>query len=240
MALADAAIPALAGVVSAAFAALVAKQFLERRRPHQLAWTVGLGAYSIASVIEAFVAANAWTVGLYRVYFPLAAGLVGFLGAGTIYLLGKPRVGHAFAGVVLGLFLVMALGQFAVPLTAESPVTMDGDTRPLREWGTDLGAKAVPFPSVARVASLVLNIGGGLALIVGALWSYWQTRAAGVLLIGLGAMLPFTGGSLSTLGVVDARVVAQFAGIVVMFAGYLAGSAAKRRTRPDGAAAPTR
>src|SRR5581483_10576273 len=64
---------------------------------------------------------------------------------------------------------------------------------------------------------------GGLALIVGALWSWWRTRRAGVLLIGLGAMLPFAGGSLSDLLHADVRVLLQLLGIVVMFAGFLQG-----------------
>lgn len=225
----EAALPALASAVSLAFAGLVARQYLERRRAHQLAWALGLAAYAAASLVEACVALAGWTVLLYRVYFPLASGLVGLLGAGTVYLLRRPRVGHAVAAAVGALLLVAALGQLTVPLAADAPVTVEGETRPLAEWGTELGGKAVPFPHPARVAFLVLNVAGGLALILGALWSFVQTRAAGVLLIGLGALLPFAGGTLSTLGLAQARVAAQFAGVLVMFAGYLAGSAASRR-----------
>lgn len=232
MAAAEAAIPALAGLVSAAFAALVARQWFERRKPHQLAWGLGLAFYSIASLVEAYVALRGWTVPLYRLYFPLAAGLVGLLGAGTVFLLRKPLVARAFAGLVAALILVAALGQLTVPLTLDTLVSAEGEARPLTEWGTELGAKAVPFPHPARVASLVLNVAGGLALIVGAIWSWWQTRAPGVLLVGIGALLPFAGGTLSTLGLAQGRIVLQFAGVAVMFAGYLAGSAAARRQPP--------
>jgi len=113
----------------------------------------------------------------------------------------------------------------------------DRVTMPLAEWHLELGAKAVPFPHPARLASLVMNVAGGLALVGGALWSWWQTRAAGLLLIGLGALLPFMGGTLSTLGLGQARIAAQFLGILVMFAGYLAGTAGARRARSGAAAA---
>lgn len=237
---AGAVLPLLAGVVGAAFAAAVWSAWAKKRRPHQLAWALGLSAYAFVALVEAYVAVRGWEIPLYRAYFTFAGGNVGLLGLGTIYLLRSPRAGHAFAVLVIAAVAVVALAQLAVPLALDTPVTSEGETKPLDDWGTTLGGKAIPFPNPARIAFLVLNIVGGLALIVGALASWWQSRAAGVLLIGVGACFPFLGGSLSSLGVVEARVLTQFVGIAIMFVGYLAGSAAARPPARNGAAASSR
>lgn len=212
-------LPLLAGIVSGAFAIMVARQFARAKRPYQLAWAAGLAAYAAASLIEAFVTWGGWTVPLFRFYFPLAAATVGLLGVGTIYLLGARRGAHVFAFLILGLIALAAIGQFTVLVSIAD----------ISGKGADLGAKPIPLPNAGRVAFLVVNIAGGLALIVGALWSWWRTRRPGVLLIGVGAMLPFAGGSLSTLLRLDLRVTLQFLGIIIMFAGYLQGREASPR-----------
>lgn len=234
-------IPLLAGLVSAFFAARVWGQWSERRRPHQLAWAVGLTMYATASLVDAYVAQSGWSVPLYRAYFTLAAANVGFLGLGTIFLARPGAWGRVFAVFVLGALALAAIGQLAVPLDAATPVTVtheDGtsETRALADWGTEVGAKPIPMPNPGRVAFLLLNVVGGLALIVGAFVSWWRTRRAGVLLIGVGAMLPFLGGSLSTLFGLDLRTVLQLLGIVVMFAGYLRGQEARPPVSAPGAA----
>lgn len=214
-------VPLLAALVSGAFAARVWGQFSARRRPHQLAWALGLTAYAGASLIEAYVADAPWTVALYRAYFPLAAATVGLLGLGTL-LLARLDAWSALAAAITGLAVVVALvGPFALALSDDTSVKLaDGRTIALRDAGTDLGAKAVPFSNPGRVAFALLNILGGLALIGGAVWSWWRTRRVGVLLIGAGALLPFAGGSLATLGGLDARLLLQLLGVIVMFAGY--------------------
>lgn len=207
-------VPFLAGAVAALFAARVWGQWSVRRRPHQLAWASGLTLYAIATLVDAYTASEGWSVPAYRLFFAVAAGNVGFLGLGTILLARAGAWGRAFAIFVVTGALLAAFGQFAVPLDASQ---LDGT------------ARHIPFSNPARWAFLLLNIVGGLALIGGALLSWWQTRQAGVLLIGAGALLPFAGGSLSTLFALDLRVVLQFLGIVIMFLGYLRGREALPR-----------
>lgn len=202
-------VPLLAGVVSALFAAKVWGHWSVRRRPHQLAWGLGLTFYALATLLDAYAASTGrWEEPAWRAFFALAAMNVGFLGLGTVLLARSGAWGRAFAVFVVGASLVAAFGQLAVPLGG---VALSGTAEP------------IPFPHPARVAFLLLNVLGGLALIGGALLSWRQTRAPGVLLIALGATLPFAGGSLSTLTDLDLRVVLQFLGIAVMFVGYLRG-----------------
>jgi hypothetical protein len=220
-------LPLLAALVGYAFAATVWAQWLYRRRPAQLAWALGLTAYSAAAAIEAFAAAYPWNVPLYRAYFTLAAGNVGLLGLGTLLLVASPRAGRVGALVVGAAMLIALFAPWALPLGPDTVVVVDGAPVRLAEAGTDLGGKAIPFSNPGRVAFLLLNVVGGVALIGGALWSWWRTRRPGVLLIGLGALLPFLGGSASTLFGLDARVLLQLLGIVVMFVGFLQGRDAR-------------
>lgn len=228
MALPEWLFPFLAAMVGALFAARVWGQWSARRKPHQLAWALGLSAYAAASLIESYVSSRPWTVGLYRAYFPLAAVNVGLLGLGTV-LLARQDARTALFAALLGLCAIFALvGPLMEPISLDQPIEIDGETRPLSDWGTDLGAKAVPFPHPGRVGFLLLNVLGGLALIGGALLSWRETRRPGVLLIGLGALLPFLGGTLSGLAGVDLRIALQLTGITVMFVGFLKGQEAAR------------
>lgn len=165
--------------------------------------------------MDAWVAASGWNAGLYRAYFVFAAGNVGLLGTGTMCLLRDARWGRVFALLTLVGMTTALFAPWELPIDSL-----------VQGAGTDLGGKAVPFSNPGRVAFLLLNVIGGLALIGGALWSYAQTRRPGLLLIGLGALVPFLGGSASTLGAVDARILAQFVGILVMYAGYAWGARA--------------
>jgi hypothetical protein len=207
-------VPFFAGVVAGLFASKVWGQWSVRRRPHQLAWASGLTLYATATLVDAYVAVEGWSIPVYRLFFAVAAANVGLLGLGTILLTRSGHWGRGFAVIVIVGTLVAAMGQFAVPLEG---VALDGT------------AKHIPFPQPARIAFLVLNIVGGLALIGGAVLSWWQTRQLGVLLIGAGALLPFLGGSLSSIDVIDMRVLLQFLGIGVMFLGYLRGREALPR-----------
>ena len=216
-------LPFLAGVLAAVFAARVWGQFSARRRPHQFAWGLGLTFYAAASFIEAYVAQNPWSVPLYEVYFPLAGATVGLLGLGTVFLARLDKWTALYAAATGLAIVITIVGPFGLHLAPGAPIEVKGVTQPLASWGTQLGSAAVPFSNPARWSFLLLNVVGGLALIGGALTSYQKTRRTGVLLIGVGAVLPFAGGSLASIGGLDARILLQLLGIAVMFAGYLQG-----------------
>ncbi|MEI6452760.1 MAG: hypothetical protein WCP98_22805, partial [Actinomycetes bacterium] len=84
--------PAATAVVGFVFFGLVLRQYLARRKPHQLAWSVGLLFYAVAAAMEAWSEySGRWDPTVYRIYIVLAASLVGFLGLGTLYLLVRDR-----------------------------------------------------------------------------------------------------------------------------------------------------
>lgn len=219
-------VPAAAALVGGLFAAATSTRARSRGAASDVLWAAGLLAYALASVLEARAEVAGWSVLRYRVYFALAPALVGLLGAGTVHLaaqrVGRPDVARGFSFLVLGLLTVAGLGQLAVPLDRLTLVGGPEAARPLVAWGADVGARAIPFPHPARIAFLLVNVVGGLALIVGAAWSGWRDRDRAVLAIGAGALLPFLGGVLSSSGWPEVRVPLQLVGVVVMYAGYLA------------------
>lgn len=231
-------LPLLTGLVGLAFGTHVLHRWRTQRRVHQLLWAAGLLAYGLASLAEARVALAGWTPLLYRLYFPLAAGLVGLLGAGTVALQARPRRARGFALLVAALVTAAAVGPWTVDLAPGSEVPHDDGTVRLDDAGTDLGADAVPLPHPSRVAFLLLNVLGGLALVGGAFLTWHRTGDRAILLVAVGALVPFLGGSLSTLGLPDPRITAQFAGVVVMYAGYLAGTGMAWPLRRPGATGP--
>ncbi|MGH2707724.1 MAG: hypothetical protein ACRDJK_05470, partial [Actinomycetota bacterium] len=82
--------PLGAALVSAVFAALVARQWHARRRPHQLTWSLALAAFAIASVAASIGLRQGWTPPIYRIFYLFGAIVnVPLLAAGTVYLLAS-------------------------------------------------------------------------------------------------------------------------------------------------------
>ena len=87
-------LPFLSTVLSFAFAALVADQWLRRRQPYQLVWTLGLVWYGIGAGAEFIGGAFGWNEMLYRSWYAFGAfGVAAYLGLGTIFLLNRTRFG---------------------------------------------------------------------------------------------------------------------------------------------------
>lgn len=96
-------LPLASSALSFVFFVLLADQWRTRRRPYQLIWAIGMLWYGISAGTEFLGSAFGWSEPLYRVWYLIGAVWVaGWLGLGTVYLLGKTRFGYSFA-VSLGL-----------------------------------------------------------------------------------------------------------------------------------------
>ena len=96
-------LPFLSTVLSFGFAVLVADQWLRRRQPYQLVWTLGLTWYGIGAGAEFLGGAFGWNEALYRTWYAFGAfGVAAYLGLGTIFLLNRTRFGY-FVAVAFGL-----------------------------------------------------------------------------------------------------------------------------------------
>ena len=230
--------PLATAILGFIFLGLVFRQWLQRRKPHQAAWTVGLVFYAVAALMEWWSEYNgAWNPAVYRVYIVLAASLVGFLGLGSLYLVARRRLwGHfylAFNVVCLVVFFVGALTATLATNKLVPGITVGGQ---------GLGA-SLSFP---RVMSFAFNIPGSIFLIGGALLTIWRFarkrefayRVWANVLIVLGALLIAFVGSRARMGDTAGLYPAEMVASALMLAGFLLagtlqkGREAVRRTRP--------
>ncbi|HKW42819.1 MAG TPA: hypothetical protein VJP06_01410 [Thermoplasmata archaeon] len=212
-----------ATIVSVVFAVLVINQFLARRKTYQLAWSVGLGLYGVAAFMQFLAEAYGWTVPTYKVYYLVAAPLVAVLGIGSALLVSR-RVGIGFAlytAVIFVGFAIAIIGTTVSTGALDSPFPVAGN--------------AIPDANV-RLFSPLFTIPGSIALVGIAAYSYWRTRLAFNLWIGAGALIVAIGGSLARFNITWALYIGEFAGIAVMFWGFLASQDLVRANAPS----PTR
>ncbi len=213
--------PLATAVLGFAFTWLVFDQWLHRRKPHQLAWSVGLLMYAVAAAMEAWSEySGVWNPTVYRFYIVLAASMVGYLGLGSYFLLAKKRTGPLiYLGMLLGWELVFLWGVFNTELIAEKLVPG------ITVGGQALGS-ASEFP---RVMSLPFNITGTIFLLGGALISIWRFarkrefayRMWANVLIALGTILIAAAGSMARAGVTGGLYPAEMFASAILLAGFL-------------------
>lgn len=185
-------LPLLTTVVSFAFFLLLVRQYLHRHKTHQLLWTVAMLFYSVSALMEFLmnpdvVGAN---ISLFRIYYVLAAPLVGLLGAGVMYLLAKRTVARLFLGFVILFSLALAVTGFLTPL--DSSAFARSFSGPL---ANGFMAASDAYPMTVRIFAIVLNSVGGLVLIGGALYSFLRDRSRTYnIFLAVGGILPMAGG----------------------------------------------
>jgi len=120
-------LPFLSSLLSFAFAALVGDQWLRRRQPYQLVWTIGLLWYGISAGTEFLGSVFGWSEPLYRAWYLFGAfGVAAYLGLGTIYLLNRTRFGYFVAAsfALAGLFSLLTAVKYAREGTPASDATV--------------------------------------------------------------------------------------------------------------------
>jgi NADH:ubiquinone oxidoreductase subunit K len=213
--------PAATAVLGFVFFALVFRQYLARRRMHQLAWAIGLLFYAIAAAMEAWSEyTGEWNPTVYRIYIVLAASLVGFLGLGTLYLVARKRIwGDIYFAFLVVCMVVFFIGTFTVQLDMSKLVPG------ITVGGQALGASG-SFP---RIMSIPINITGSLFLFGGAILSVWRFarrreyayRMWANVLIAAGALILAALGGRARLGDTTGLYAAEMVAAALMLAGFL-------------------
>lgn len=211
----------LATAVSTWFAQATLVRFTQRRRPYDLAWTIALAFFAVASAALAVGAATGWDRGAFRVFYAFGAILnVPWLALGTVYLLGSQRAGR-ITQWGLAVFTGFAIG---VMLMTSMTGTWPSETIPV---GKDV------LPVLPRVLAAAGSGLGAIVVFAGAAWSavrFLRDRsranagrlAAANLLIALGTLVLSSGGLLQgAIGKDDAFALSLAIGIVVIYAGFL-------------------
>jgi hypothetical protein len=228
--------PLVAAAVAFVFAALLVRQYAERRRPYQLLWAISLAMYGAASIAAVVGVLHGWSPFDYRVYWALGAVLnVPFLAAGELELLLRNRAAHIAIDLVLVFLVAYTVGVLrnasldAAALAERLPSGKDvfGD-----------GTPAHRLPQLISIPSYVI-------LLAGALWSAWKMRASpelkdrfiGTLLIVVGASVVAGGATFAAYGNLPGFCITLVVGIVVMFVGFLRASRPMRPAVPESDAA---
>jgi hypothetical protein len=238
---AEAALGAVATLVSLAFCLSTLERYRANRRPHELAWTVAMAMFALASLAYFSAAALGWGEIDFRTFYLFGAILnVPYLALGTVYLLAGARAGDRVR------FWLNLVAAFCAGVVAAAPLQGSLDVAGIPS-GRDV------FGVAPRVMAAVGSGVGAAVLIGGALWSaaaLLRTRrrpAAGAapaipagrlvvtnVLIAVGSLVLGTGGTVAGTGdeMVDFGIWLAV-GIVILFAGFLVSNPARPvRHRP--------
>jgi hypothetical protein len=226
----------LATAVSSLFAQATLVRYTERRKPHELAWTVALSMFALASVALASGSTTGWDRGTFRFFYLMGAVLdVPWLALGTVYLLASLAVARRVQWFLVG-FSGFAAG---VMLTA-SMHTVAGDTIPV---GKDV------FGAMPRILAAAGSGAGAVVVFAGATWSVvrflrakerpgYRRMAAANALIAAGTLVLSAGGLVEGfVGHDEAFALSLAAGISVIYSGFLVASRRAHHEREVRAAA---
>jgi hypothetical protein len=189
-------LPGLTSVLALVLAVALLDQWRDRRAGFQLIWATGMLFFGIASGCEALAAAGGWNEGLYRTwYLTGAVWTAGWLGLGIFTVLTQRRFGYAGSGSAPVLYLI---GALVLALAVAVETYFQNERWPILAAGGVAGATVlsivlmvttvlpapgyalnpttgVPvadlFPGTLRLLTPFLNVTGGLALALGALFS---------------------------------------------------------------------
>jgi len=149
-------LPALTTAAAALFAALLFSQHRVRRGPYQLAWAIGATAFAFAAGCEALAALAGWSAPLYRAwYLAGAVWTAGWLGAGTVLLLGKTRFGYWYALclALAGLFTILVARRLEDP--AAGPLAL---LYALAAWGAAVAIGWLTYLGDPRWTRIALSL----------------------------------------------------------------------------------
>jgi len=122
-------LPLCSSLLSFVFFGLLVDQWRERRRAYQAVWALGMLWYAISAGTEFVGGAFGWSEPLYRAWYLIGATWVaGWLGLGTILLLGRTRFGYALATSLFlaGLFTALSEAKYHYSGSGIAPVLYFG------------------------------------------------------------------------------------------------------------------
>jgi hypothetical protein len=213
-------IPLITTLISAVFTVLLLRQYMQRKKRHQLIWTVSLALYSLTAFMEYL--ANPDILGpsllLIKFYYAGTGPMVGLLGAGVLYLLASRR----WSGIYLA--LVLALSAIVVVFTVSAQIP-SAEIQSAFNAGLPQGFRTIvkDLPMTARTPTMILNITGAIFLIGGSLFSYIRDRSRTYNIpLFLGGIFPSLGGaSLGFFNNVDIFFEFELAGTILLFLGFI-------------------
>jgi hypothetical protein len=213
-------LPLFTTIVAGAFTYSLWKQYRERKKIHQLLWTIAMLFYAVSALMEFLMNRDVLgpSVFAFKVYYILSAPLVGMLGAGVVYLLAKKRIADGFTALMVILSLALLVTGATYPI--DQAVLTQAFQGPL---GEAFHQAVDAYSMDVRKYAIIQNIIGGLVLIGGALYSFIRDRRRTYnLWIFLGGLMPMIGGSaLAFFHQPDLFFVFELAGTALLYWGFI-------------------
>jgi hypothetical protein len=221
-----AALAAATTLLAVAFACSTLERWVDRRSPHEAAWTAALGLFALASLAQWCGAAIGWDGWSFRAFYLFGPILsVPYLALGSVLLLAPTRVAarlalatHVYAGLATG---VLVASPFTAPVQpAGLPQGSDvfgAGPRILAALGSGLPALVIVALAVSSVVGLARR-GGQARLVVANL-----LIALGTLVLGAAGLLN------SVLDEMSAFAAGHAIGLALVFAGFLVTNPGRRR-----------
>jgi len=234
--------PVVNVVVTALFAGIVLRQYLQRHRPYQLYWSIALTMAFLATLAYVFMVVVQPTSGpgvlLFRLYYILGAALMAaWLGLGSIALVSSTRVTR------ISLIILCVLSLLAIVLISTANIDMSKLSHIAGTPGADI---LQPALGAWLVTIIILNTLGVLAVGGVAVYSGWklmrrQASVAGFhtmnllwanVLILVGDLLLGAAGTSARLGIKNIFWLIMALGWTVLFSGVLLTSRRSAKTKP--------
>jgi hypothetical protein len=213
-------------LVSSVFFLAVARQYVQRRRPHQLAWALSLAAAAAGSLSYVLFLAADKSELAFRLYYIFGALLTApLLGLGSILIISRGEQAMARAR-----WVVYAVSAACVAGTAALLINPINSTVLHRLNGGPGTNPDVYNAGPGVVFVVVLNIFGALAVVGVAIYSAWQLYkrhgsrrlVTANVIIALGTyVISQAGGMARTDHGVGLFWLTMAIGWVVLFAGFL-------------------
>ncbi|HEX5414509.1 MAG TPA: hypothetical protein VFZ25_02510, partial [Chloroflexota bacterium] len=187
----------IATVISGVFAGIVFRQYLARRRPYQLVWSLAILVFALGTFFQFLAELGGWTPFVYRAwYYTGAMAAAALLGQGTVYLQAPRKLADVTGTILAIIFLNGVVLVSATPVDLGKALTAQGVT-------------GDGFPTTLLILLIPLNVYGTVTLCGGALWSFvhfWRSgklgrRALGTFLIAVGGLTVAAGGTANRLGI---------------------------------------
>jgi hypothetical protein len=254
--------PLAAALTALAFAGLVIKEFVRRRRPYLLAWAIALFMFAAASAAAFLGILSGWNTRLFAIYWLFGAVLnVPFLAAGEVLLLFRAKAVEV--GVLLVMVFITGFAFNAVRSADMRGVALECRDLPVgkavfsylpanieRDQGfisVSECEEALGEVQLAYRLAQYLSYPAYVILVAGAIWSAIRMRGRpelrnrflGTLGIAGGATLVAIGSGVGAgLDVVPVFSIGLAAGIVLMFWGFLEAAQPTRPRRTHSAEEP--
>ena len=204
-------IPLFTSAISFVFVVLLLNQFIRRRKIHQVLWMIALLFFGISTLMELLMNPDifGFNVILFSIFYVTATSLVGFLGAGQLYLIFKNKISLIFLIFVILITLILLSVLIFTPFPTS--LTFVG------ELGEDIRVISNGYPMTVRIYAIVLASVGGMLFLLGSLYSFVKDRTRYyTLFFTLGAVFPlFRNIPFGYLGNELASVISLFIGFIL-------------------------